>query len=81
LTRPECQLEISTPVGTFFADLGWEDVRLAVEFDGEVKYWSAGRTLTTRSHWSREFATRRHTQFQPRRMRVLRRRWGALRRG
>jgi hypothetical protein len=38
LPRPECQVEVSTAVGTFFVDLGWEHVRVAVEFDGEVKY-------------------------------------------
>jgi len=38
LPRPECQLEVPTARGTFFVDLGWDDVRLAVEFDGDLKY-------------------------------------------
>ena len=38
LPRPECQLEVPTARGTYYVDLGWEDVRLAVEFDGELKY-------------------------------------------
>ncbi|AEG42949.1 hypothetical protein [Isoptericola variabilis] len=38
LPRPECQIEVATVDGTFFVDFGWEDVRLAVEFDGAVKY-------------------------------------------
>ncbi|MFC7880080.1 hypothetical protein [Isoptericola sp. NPDC057391] len=38
LPRPECQLEVATARGTCFVDLGFADVRLAVEFDGELKY-------------------------------------------
>lgn len=38
LPRPECQVEVATVDGVFFVDFGWEDVRLAVEFDGAVKY-------------------------------------------
>ncbi|MGW8567850.1 DUF559 domain-containing protein [Isoptericola sp. NPDC055881] len=38
LRRPDCQIEVPTTHGTFFVDLGWEDVRLAVEFDGALKY-------------------------------------------
>lgn len=38
LPRPECQLAVPTAGGTFYVDLGWEGVRLAVEFDGMVKY-------------------------------------------
>ncbi len=38
LPRPECQIEVATSEGKFFVDFGWEDVRVAVEFDGAVKY-------------------------------------------
>jgi hypothetical protein len=38
LPRPECQTEVATSHGPYFVDLGWEEVRVAVEFDGEVKY-------------------------------------------
>ncbi|MEL7977717.1 hypothetical protein AAG589_17765 [Isoptericola sp. F-RaC21] len=38
LPRPECQLAVPTARGTCYVDLGWAGVRLAVEFDGLVKY-------------------------------------------
>lgn len=38
LPRADCQIEVATARGTFFVDLGWEDVRVAVEFDGAIKY-------------------------------------------
>jgi hypothetical protein len=38
LPRAACQLEVPTSHGTYDVDLGWEGVRLAVEFDGAVKY-------------------------------------------
>ncbi len=38
LPRAECQIEVPTGRGTCFVDLGWEDMKVAVEFDGEIKY-------------------------------------------
>ncbi|MCK0118431.1 hypothetical protein MWU57_15465 [Isoptericola sp. S6320L] len=38
LPRPECQIEAPTRSGTYYVDLGWEDLKVAVEFDGDVKY-------------------------------------------
>ena len=42
LPRAEPQLEVTTERGTYAVDLGWEDVRVAVEFDGAVKYADGG---------------------------------------
>ncbi|WP_407344586.1 hypothetical protein [Pengzhenrongella phosphoraccumulans] len=38
LPRPELQLPVHTRLGWFWADLGWRDGRLLIEFDGFVKY-------------------------------------------
>lgn len=38
LPRADCQIEVATARGRCFVDLGWEGVRVAVEFDGDVKY-------------------------------------------
>jgi very-short-patch-repair endonuclease len=34
--RPDLQHEIWTISGTFFADLAWSEVKVIVEFDGDV---------------------------------------------
>ncbi|MBW0253685.1 endonuclease domain-containing protein [Cellulomonas sp. PS-H5] len=45
LPPPELQVEVVTRRGRFFLDLGWPVPRVAVEFDGYVKYSGAfGRT-------------------------------------
>ncbi|MCG7287132.1 endonuclease domain-containing protein [Cellulomonas sp. ACRRI] len=41
LPPPELQVEVVTRRGRFFADLGWPALRVAVEFDGYVKYSGA----------------------------------------
>ncbi|GIG34814.1 hypothetical protein [Cellulomonas pakistanensis] len=41
LPRPDLQVGVSTRLGWRWVDLGWNEVRLAVEFDGRVKYGTA----------------------------------------
>ncbi|MCB2177187.1 MAG: hypothetical protein KQH57_15360 [Actinomycetales bacterium] len=38
LPAPELQCPVETRLGTYRADLGWPELRVAVEFDGAVKY-------------------------------------------
>ena len=38
LPTPETQIEITTRIGTFWADLGWAKWRLLLEYDGRSKY-------------------------------------------
>lgn len=38
LPRPTTQLEIRTHLGTFRADMGWEEWKLLIEYDGRSKY-------------------------------------------
>ena len=38
LPRPETQLAVPTRLGTFWADLGWDEWRVLLEYDGRVKY-------------------------------------------
>lgn len=38
LPRPTTQLEIVTDIGVFYVDLAWPELRLVVEYDGQVKY-------------------------------------------
>lgn len=38
LPRPETQVPIETPLGTFWADLGWAEERVLAEYDGQGKY-------------------------------------------
>ena len=42
LPVPETQIRVSTPSGTFWADLGWREARLLCEYDGVTKYGSNG---------------------------------------
>lgn len=42
LPLPETQIEIRTRLGTYWTDLGWREWRLAVEYDGRVKYSARG---------------------------------------
>lgn len=39
---PETQIRISTPLGSFWSDLGWRGHRLLCEYDGRTKYGAAG---------------------------------------
>jgi hypothetical protein len=38
LPRPECQIDVATASGTYVVDIGWAGLKLAIEFDGDVKY-------------------------------------------
>jgi len=38
LPVPQTQLRVPTPGGVFWADLGWEELRLLAEYDGSAKY-------------------------------------------
>lgn len=45
LVAPELQVAVATRIGTFWLDLGWPEQKVAIEFDGFVKYSGAdGRT-------------------------------------
>ncbi len=41
LPRPETQIPVRTRLGTFWADLGWEEYRALLEYDGRTKYTGA----------------------------------------
>lgn len=38
LPVPQTQVPVETPEGTFWADIGWEELRLLGEYDGAAKY-------------------------------------------
>lgn len=38
LPTPELQILVNTHLGRKYVDLGWSDLRVAVEFDGRIKY-------------------------------------------
>jgi hypothetical protein len=38
LPAPQTQVAVATHLGTFWADIGWPEWRLLIEFDGAVKY-------------------------------------------
>ncbi|MFI2294102.1 hypothetical protein [Isoptericola sp. NPDC019571] len=38
LPRPSTQIPVETTLGTKWIDLGWEEPKVGIEFDGEVKY-------------------------------------------
>jgi very-short-patch-repair endonuclease len=40
LPVPRTQIEVTTRLGTFWADLGWEEWRVLIEYDGRPKYRS-----------------------------------------
>ncbi len=40
LPRPQTQIPVVTRLGTFWGDLGWEEWKLLVEYDGRPKYRS-----------------------------------------
>lgn len=42
LPRPETQVRVTTDLGDFWADLGWREWRLLIEYDGREKYGTAG---------------------------------------
>ncbi|WP_421735349.1 hypothetical protein [Cellulomonas sp.] len=39
---PQTQIPVETRLGTFWADLGWEEWRVLVEYDGRTKYLERG---------------------------------------
>lgn len=42
LPRPQTQIPVQTPQGLFWADLGWQEWKLLVEYDGRAKYTADG---------------------------------------
>ncbi|ACZ23038.1 hypothetical protein Sked_31410 [Sanguibacter keddieii DSM 10542] len=46
LPAPGTQIRVDTDLGRFYADMGWRQWRLLVEFDGAVKYARSGREAT-----------------------------------
>jgi len=42
LPQPTTQVRVETRLGTFWADLGWEEWRLLLEYDGRIKYAATG---------------------------------------
>ena len=40
LPRPETQVRVETRLGAFWADVGWEEWRVLLEYDGRAKYRS-----------------------------------------
>lgn len=42
LPVPRTQVEIETHLGTFWADLGWPEWRVVIEYDGRAKYTAGG---------------------------------------
>lgn len=47
LPRPRTQIPVPTPNGLFWADLGWEEWGLLVEYDGRMKYTANGPAAET----------------------------------
>lgn len=47
LPAPETQVRVDTDLGRFYADMGWREWRLLVEFDGAVKYSGGSRAATS----------------------------------
>jgi hypothetical protein len=45
LPAPRTQLPVTTHLGTFWADMGWEEWRLLLEYDGRSKYEQATEAL------------------------------------
>ncbi|SDC86269.1 hypothetical protein SAMN05216410_2416 [Sanguibacter gelidistatuariae] len=42
LPAPELQIAVDTHLGRRYVDLGWSDLKVAVEFDGRIKYTTDG---------------------------------------
>src|SRR5699024_6897260 len=40
--EPELQIPVQTPGGLYYLDMGWRELGLGVEYDGEVKYRELG---------------------------------------
>ena len=49
LPAPTTQVPVRTRLGTYWADLGWHEWRLLVEYDGAVKYATRSDPRATRS--------------------------------
>lgn len=45
IPAPDLQIPVHTRLGRFRVDLGWPEVRLAVEFDGRAKYGAAPESV------------------------------------
>lgn len=56
LPRPTTQLRIPTRSGIYWADLGWEEERAALEYDGEGKYAGAAGAAELRREKARHDA-------------------------
>jgi hypothetical protein len=65
LPVPTTQIPIATRLGTFWADLGWEAWRIALEYDGRPKYTDGDREVLVREK-------RRHDAMTEAGWRVLR---------
>ena len=46
LPVPRTQIEVTTRLGTFWADLGWEEWRVLVEYDGRLTLAVPGTSFT-----------------------------------
>nr|WP_241744466.1 DUF559 domain-containing protein [Cellulosimicrobium arenosum] len=42
IPTPEPQIAVPTPLGAYVVDLAWPELRIAIEFDGAVKYSGGG---------------------------------------
>lgn len=47
LPLPDTQIRVDTDLGRFYADMGWRQWRLLLEFDGAVKYSGSSRAATS----------------------------------
>ncbi|WP_456787686.1 hypothetical protein [Cellulomonas sp. P5_C5] len=45
---PETQVEVATRLGTYWGDLGWEEWRVVIEYDGRTKYRSGANEQLVR---------------------------------
>lgn len=51
LRPPATAIPVMTDIGEFWVDLGWEDLKIGIEFDGEEKYSGKyGDPVATRRH-------------------------------
>lgn len=75
LPAPELQVAVSTRLGWRWVDLGWPEARLALEFDGAVKY-AGGRAVSAEAVVAEK---RRQDALEEEEWRVLRIVWADLR--
>jgi hypothetical protein len=56
LPRPECQVEIEAPYGSYFLDIGLPDLRFGAEYDGEEAHGPEREQHDTeRRAWARQY--------------------------